>query len=211
MNERELETWLCEHPYVLDEYLYITGRQVSLPHGRLDLMGLVQHGQWGQSIWVIELKARELKQRDVGQLLRYIADVRFEMMRVRSTWSTRFASEIEGHMGTVKPINVLTKSVRTMTRQIKGILIGRSVDDRVLTPATGGDIEVATWKERDGAIQIDWANAWDTGGLYYDLYDAPHPHWAVFLFNECVAFCKQVINPRNRFMPKQPFVGKNWE
>jgi hypothetical protein len=70
--ESELEDFLEKCPGALreDGCTAFIGRQVDLPHGRLDL--LLSDDQ----LLIVELKARPLQEKDVCQVLRYQYDIR---------------------------------------------------------------------------------------------------------------------------------------
>jgi len=70
--ESEIEAFLEKCPHVLSEdgCTEFIGRQVDLPHGRLDL--LLSDDQ----LLIVELKARPLEEKDVCQVLRYQYDIR---------------------------------------------------------------------------------------------------------------------------------------
>jgi len=71
-RENELEDFLAVHPgsFLEDDSAVVIGRQVALPHGRLDLLIFVD------TLYIIELKARPLIPKDVAQVLRYQLDIR---------------------------------------------------------------------------------------------------------------------------------------
>lgn len=78
ISEKQLEDWICKHPEdVFGSGAEIIGRQIPLPHGKLDL--LIYHKGW---TYVAELKARPLKEQDVGQVWRYHFDVADQMSYV---------------------------------------------------------------------------------------------------------------------------------
>jgi len=80
VREEVVESFICRHPNSLRDGRWIRNaeiidRQVTLPHGRLDILAILEvlhHTQW---LGVIEVKARRLRERDIGQVLRYKFDV----------------------------------------------------------------------------------------------------------------------------------------
>jgi len=174
ISERQLEDWIVEHwddvPFTGD---YI-GRQIELPHGRLDLLGFLDVAQ------VIELKARPLKEKDIGQLLRYTGDIKATLQmaydcndkdRLRSLLQTEYQWEL------VNDILQLLASKPTaragFERSIAPILIGSSVTESILACAYGANIEVYTWKHYEG---YGFEFYHHTRGI--DFYDAVMAWWA---------------------------------
>lgn len=80
--ESEIEDYLEKHPEAFLPYsdnAILLGRQIQLPHGRLDLL------IYDESIYIVELKAVPLKPRDVCQVLRYQRDIR-DLIWSTSQW-----------------------------------------------------------------------------------------------------------------------------
>jgi hypothetical protein len=79
--ERDLEDWIEEDPGLVLEGLVIVGRQVGLPAGRLDLLGIDPVGRW----IVVELKPGRLYREVITQALDYVASLRrLSPQRLRS-------------------------------------------------------------------------------------------------------------------------------
>lgn len=80
-KERELEDWLMKHPGSMWPNAALLGRQVCLPHGRLDLLAwMPPHGIYCGSLVIVELKAKQIREGDIGQALRYAYDVKEVMV-----------------------------------------------------------------------------------------------------------------------------------
>lgn len=72
MRERELEDFICDNmAAVFGDDAILIGRQVPVVHGRIDILAW----QWDH-VLIVELKAGQIKEQDIGQVLRYVGDVR---------------------------------------------------------------------------------------------------------------------------------------
>lgn len=78
MSERDTEDWLVAHPGEFGEGAEIVGRQVSVAHGRIDLLVCTVYA-CSADIEVVELKDCVAKERDVSQVARYCYDVRNDL------------------------------------------------------------------------------------------------------------------------------------
>lgn len=155
ISERMLEDWICERPReIFWHNLEIIGRQIDLPHGRLDILA------WGagSDVLVIELKARPLQEKDIGQVARYCCDINLALTDI-------------GRAQMPEP-----KTNRTLTEEIfaskwqeyhtslsdhppaKPVLIGSSVDANMLAAAFGVNVSVFVWSYKDGSFTIDIPN-----------------------------------------------------
>ena len=72
-NERELEDWLFELPEALGVNRWI-GRQLTLPSGVLDLLGVIEES-FHTELVVVELKAVPINASAILQVCRYAADL----------------------------------------------------------------------------------------------------------------------------------------
>lgn len=70
-REEQLENWIEADPSLVQEGLVIVGRQISLPSGRLDLLGIDPFGR----IVVIENKRDNIRRKTITQALDYVADL----------------------------------------------------------------------------------------------------------------------------------------
>ena len=162
--ERQLEDFICANPNALTcgmTHLTLLGRQVRVQHGVIDLLALAH------SVQVIELKAAPLKEKDVGQLLRYIADVDAIMVAMATHFS---AERILGIRAAGEDEEFSYRMVRS--HRAGGILVGTSVSPNVLAACEGANITVVLWK-------------WERGTFHFwpprcqgHLPDPPYPDWA---------------------------------
>ena len=71
-KEVELEDWIscnvCK--FLRSDNALVIGRQVNVFHGRIDLL------LYDDSIYIVELKAREIQEKDIAQVLRYTSDIK---------------------------------------------------------------------------------------------------------------------------------------
>ena len=144
ISEKQLEDFVCEHPeYTFWEGVEIIGRQVRVEHGIIDVLA------WDYRVLVVELKARKLKEEDIGQVLRYTYDVKEaiqsaimgslpdSLMYNHTPWGLAFQewwTRLHGYLDE-HPRN-----------HIQPILIGTRIDDKTLAAARGGGIEVLLWR-----------------------------------------------------------------
>lgn len=162
-NEASLERYICEHPEALHQGLQIVGRQLCLTHGRLDILGWldvedVYCGRFCEA-WVIELKARALKERDIGQVLRYAHDVSkaiqladFDMAPPFSRGASDSWTEDERLYMEVRHRLIWSDSLDENI--VTPRLIGTSVDDNVLSAAWSARVSVSTYSWRSDGPPI---------------------------------------------------------
>lgn len=148
MNEKELEDYLENHlEAILPAGAVLIGRQIPLPHGRLDLLAW----DYGRT-YVIELKARRLEENDVGQILRYVHDVHWFLLvafknalRDDDLW---MAPSWRGELYSDRL--AMYAGFETDIPHIVPLLIGQSVPNKVAAAAAGARIETMAWTEADG-------------------------------------------------------------
>ena len=70
--EKELEDWFFEHPEAFIRDVQWTHRQLVLPSGIADVVGVDKQG----IVHLVELKAVSLSSKDICQVLRYKADIK---------------------------------------------------------------------------------------------------------------------------------------
>jgi hypothetical protein len=141
ISEKMLEDWICEHPEeALWDEVEIIGRQIRLSHGVLDVLA------FDARTIVIELKARPLKEKDIGQLLRYVHDIKDCLLSIGMA---------------IKPVREGPLTIReelfqtawydyhdiaeSLIQHIIPVLIGTSADSKVLAAASAVDAEVRLW------------------------------------------------------------------
>lgn len=146
MLEKDLEDAICQNPSLIDEHARIIHRQLTLAHGRLDLLAWYDF-TWGGTdttftyLQAIELKAGRLQGKDVSQVLRYMSDLE----------QTIWASEaVHFPMPTAEPTpeDYLQEAIADIAYRngfIKGLLIGAAIDAETLAAANGAGIQVLLW------------------------------------------------------------------
>jgi len=195
MYERELEDWICENPYVLGQNTRIIGRQIALTHGRLDILAICRPHPT-QQIKVIELKARELKERDVGQVLRYIADVRGELIAGMGhasnhrCWKT--ISETYTTGDSVRPGDAAACASNRVTSNVRGVLIGASIDDATLAACAGASLNVSLWRGDRNNLHLESIPVWGQS-----LYQG-RARWVQSIVGDSLAFGELARNPFSR-------------
>lgn len=172
MLEREVEDWIATNPETLDEGLRIIGRQVPVPHGRIDLLGWrvdEQYPEPGSTITggvdIIELKATALKEKDVGQVLRYKYDVYrvVSNLLINTPLPMIDPSSLE-YRGAYQVIDRILSDEQGTPIALTPVLVGASIDDSTLASCRGAGIRVFTWHEADGEIrfeQVSTLGIWD--------------------------------------------------
>lgn len=154
IRERDMADWICTYPDTLLEDLEIIGREVTLEHGRLDLLGWYPDGTW-----VIELKTGPLTEYSVGQVLRYRHDV-CTQLRTVGAWEYPLGCPSEGYKE--KPEDTRFRhawnwhhslsSESESDPSVQAVLVGTSIDSKVLAAASGANIMVMTWRHQSGAF-----------------------------------------------------------
>ncbi len=183
ITEKQLENFICKHPeYSLWQDVEIIGRQITVEHGRLDILA------WDGRVLVIELKARALEEKDVGQVLRYKRDVEAEFNR----WGA-----FEHPNGGEWPRALRLDAYADLWSHYYGlsqdsepavipVLIGSSIEQNVHAAAEGGGIEVILWKYDRGQNALDF-----TSPKWLTWRDGPYPKWCWTLFDRIHNLCMQ--------------------
>jgi len=171
--EKELEDYVCAHiTDVLDEYAVFIARQVPLVHGRLDILACD-----GSSVYVIELKVKPLKEKDVGQVLRYTADVEKAVGTVVYSLIGKMTKTITCPSLMDKIwFDKLGKLIDASNDKplMQPMLVGPSVDETVIAAASGGRVRIQTYTEEAGGIAFESAYNHETSS-HYSLH---RPNWA---------------------------------
>ena len=160
--ERELEDYLEGRPEALGMEQWI-GRQVPLAHGIADLIGFAN-----STIYVVELKAVPLEEEHVGQVLRYMYDVRDVVYQM--------AVEVfYGEHG--NPLSLIYKDLdreygRPFTRHmakllmydydpfyITPVLVGPESSEKIFAALKAINGEVWTWRRRGRGFSFEGTDA----------------------------------------------------
>lgn len=148
-TERHLEDWIVANSELFAEdygedelFPYvekIVGRQVRLPSGIADLMGAA-----GDQFAVVELKAGSIDETCVGQVLRYMGDL-------KHLWMSSYLDAPEN----VQHLHQYWRYegggiLNSDFPEIKGIIVGHSVKNySIVTPAHWNGIEIVTYDLTD--------------------------------------------------------------
>lgn len=189
ISEKMLEDFFYEYPEELYSNIEILGRQVTLPHGIVDLLG------WDcllNRVMVIELKACPIKNRDIAQVLRYCHDIGIILRRAGNSLLNE--AEISGDLSDFGPTRkeIFLKNWRTRLEDInedgyfyrfgdsiKPVLVGTSVDYHTLIAAKQANIWLVLWEHnpKDNTISTYFAPSIKSIDV-----DAP-PTWATEIVN----------------------------
>ncbi len=187
ISEREFEDWLVANPEAIEEGMEIVGRQIELPHGRLDLLGFCRYA------YVIELKAEPLRERDVAQVMRYVADVGqilgdIAMIKFRSLTMSGDPDN-NGVKARVFERRLGWRHGLSASRDagILAALVGTSAPDRVLATAFSSGVEVYTWESIEGGFALE------RRGLGRQVSLKPMPSWALRLSWMIEKQCRQEV------------------
>lgn len=81
-SERDLEDWFFKNPNMFAETtdcacgdFYWVGRQIQVPSGIIDLLGICGCRSHYPTVYVVELKAEKLRSSAIGQVVRYSHDI----------------------------------------------------------------------------------------------------------------------------------------
>lgn len=208
ISERELEDWIVQNweetPWG-QLYETLIGRQIWLKHGRCDLLAFHSHPH------LIELKARRIKEKDIGQILRYRHDLskvlnalcldnpygriecddEYERQEFLRAW--RIACQLPPSVDELhaKPSFQLT-------------LVGTGIDDKTLASADGAMIDVCLWHESENGMAFetpvrDWRSdqrwAYEHGG-----------DWMKRLSDAVICFCMNHVYAQ-RYSVLHPLFG----
>ena len=124
VTEKELEDLICKDLSVIEGDFLFVGRQISLPHGILDILA-IRNCFTHAEVAVIELKLGKLKERHVGQTLRYMFDVDWMLYE------------------------------RTKQKlPVKGIIICSEIEPKIYAAAKAANIDVMTYDIEDGEVCV---------------------------------------------------------
>lgn len=160
--EREIEDLACaQMPAIAFGLSFIT-RQAHVQHGIIDIVGWQQHKQWNLTYdrpVAVEIKAQQVQERDIAQVLRYVADleallVGWAVKMIKRPVSYEFCDEM------FKP---------------GACLVGPSFSPRAYVVASYAQIQMATYCELEGAIVFEkltpfiWEKprAWNNHGPWH--------------------------------------------
>lgn len=163
ISERELEDYLCEHSELLQfdrfyvpEELFeesevtIIGRQVVVEHGIIDL--LTYCAATYPCVSVIELKTKPLQEKDVGQLLRYMWDIRGMLDFAHN--SPTPAQVVEGFDELSSLREEMFWHIFQDQSFVQGVLIGPSIRSPIAAACQAADIEVCLYEVADERIEL---------------------------------------------------------
>lgn len=181
ISEKQLEDFICKYPeYSLWQDVEIIGRQITLEHGRLDILA------WDGRVLVIELKARTLEEKDVGQVLRYKRDVEAEFNRFGMNEHPNLGEW--PHTLRLEAYSQLWSDYYGLSGRedaaVMPILIGTSIDSNTHAAAEGGGIEVIVWKHDAKENVISFSSP-----KWLLWRDGPYPNWCHSLFEQVCKSC----------------------
>jgi hypothetical protein len=175
IKEKEIEDLICRRPScILPEGAVILGRQIPLAHGRLDVLA------WNYGItYVIELKARPLQEKDIGQVLRYTHDVKrhlFVAFHNAIRQDPHF--ELESWRGNTyaDALMPFANAVPDEFPAIQPMLIGSAAGSSVMAAAGGACIEVLVWSANEEKLEMSFSHV-----PFHESIDAAlhsTPDWA---------------------------------
>jgi len=165
MNEHELEDWICRNwdstPW---SYGTLVGRQLTMKHGRCDILAVLDVPT------VIELKAVEIKEKHIGQVLRY----RFDLICILKAILQNSICDYKMHLADrniyeeILPFVEEIFQVRpTIANYSKAgaALVGRNIDNKTLAAAISASIAIHIWRPSQKGIELEsmrMRDQWDT-------------------------------------------------
>lgn len=187
INERQLEDFICKNPeYSLWEGVEVIGRQVSLAHGRLDILA------WdGSQTLVIELKARAIQEKDVGQVLRYRRDIESGLDRIGVR---EYPEDVTLRPKLFNELWTERHGLSTIGRYaISPILIGANIDSKTLAAARGGEILVILWRYESTQNAVSFSRPLDYAGSSFSdsHWNSPYPWWLRLLNERIKKSCEE--------------------
>ena len=182
-SERELEDWIVDHDGdpICDK---IIGRQLSMVHGRMDLLGYTPiEGEPGQ-VFVIELKMGNVSERNIAQVIRYqfdiaksLADMAYGFLEseevagslrrsiIDSLIRARFKRYVDGNAaGAYQPI-------------VMPVLVGASFTDNAKVVCEACGIQMYTWASFRDEVVFHWIDG------VAACAEIPIEQWQETLFN----------------------------
>ena len=176
MHEKDIEDFICQHPEALfGEDTVLIGRQIRLPHGRLDAL------VWHQLPYIIEIKAHKIRPEDVTQVLRYKDDIDVYLSYAYARAISNFYQQHDTMTLSEDAFvdNLVYRSGEPMPRVLP-MLIGRSIDENTWAACSGADIRVRLWRHDAASQSFSFAGP-NTAGPDFD----PHtpPPWVTSIIN----------------------------
>lgn len=186
ISERELEDFICVHPEALWDDIEIIRRQVHLRHGTLDILA------WNGAALVIELKARALQEKDIGQVLRYTFDIRTGLQRIGTYENPRndpspLTLSRKFFLRSWDDLHDLTM-IRATTCEpaVVPILVGTAISEQIMAAAEVAGIQIILWHENVDTGEPEFKHTshlrWNNGS---------YPNWLVELNHRIHQACKQ--------------------
>jgi len=196
ISERELEDWIVENwedtPW---SYGKLVGRQLSLKHGRCDLLAVID------SVAVIELKAKKIREKHVAQVLRYKLDIMNILRSLYHGTNTMFRVRVANEAILDDFVPFVQKGFQVSTNPfvrlapMQAILVGPSIEENALAAAIAAGVEVYEWETVESGVHfgdIGWQRTWDT-----EWVASAHRPWMNRLELDCLRLCK------HQYMAKQ--------
>lgn len=143
-SEKHLQDYIWQHHHTADineepfDWYSLVGREVSLPSGYADFIGLgcpTFHGLPRNALVIVETKKDAVNRHTLTQILRYIRDV-------NTIWQYAIAG-----MPDITAYGNYTADLPS----VMGVMIGSSVSDEVLIAAEAAQISVLTY-DFDGTV-----------------------------------------------------------
>lgn len=186
VSEKMLEDWICENPETLPwRHAEIIGRQIPLRHGILDVLA------WDRRTIAMELKARPIKEQDIGQVLRYKHCLMTELQQIgfdegppsphcesltfRKMTYSHLWDEHHGHAD-------------NGIRGIVAVLVGSSIDEKTWVAAYEANVNVWSWKYHETQCRFSF------GIEHFDFNfesSAHYPSWLLAIHERI----KAIIDP----------------
>jgi hypothetical protein len=147
-KEKDLEEYILEHPGRLIPGLVPLAHQVKLPDGIADIVGTGYEGNGPDDgnfhdyaenffLYVIELKIHRLKEENVGQVLRYVSNIK--------AYLDALGDSDDAHLR-VAPF---------IAEHVIPVLVGlKGTDQKVLSAADGGGVRVIEFEFRKDRIRF---------------------------------------------------------
>jgi hypothetical protein len=137
------------------------------------------------------LKARKLKEKDLGQILRYMADVKYRMI---DAYLEQFY-QLPRPNRLNRELEYIKKGMQDRLENCQGWLVGRRAPDSVVAAADGADVYCVEWKPSSTGPLFEYAN--DYG---FDRHSSL-PNWADEMGRiakmEVIADRDEFISPSN--------------
>lgn len=208
IKEKELEDWICANPSFSLGGIEIVDRQVHLPNGILDILA------FRNNIFIVELKARTITEKDIGQVLRYMLDIKSAYLSIAINRAPSWLNPNPSYLSSEYPPTYETEDQYWLAydywakadvgddaenvMHFQPVLVGSSISRSTAVAAHAASIDIWIWTydESDKSFWFDYLPFKEDQLTHY-------PDWLIKLHDKTVESCIECVIEWNGY--RAPF------